>query len=174
MFIPYQLLFTSQEHCQKESIFSLYDQQYNSINSILLDLSDFHPFFIDQFERHLESSPSRNIVNKLALRHNTNKITQPIVSKRPFLQPGLSSSLLNLSNSIMEIHPYFYDLIEIQLERTFQEKIMVNKLLTIKIHYAFRFSFLRLIIFSFLLMFDMYINAGIKMLTCLHWKYDYT
>ena len=57
-FIPYQLLLTSQEQCQQESIFSLYDQQSNSINNLLLDLSDFHPFFIDPFERNLENFPS--------------------------------------------------------------------------------------------------------------------
>ena len=74
----------------------------------------------------------------------------------------------------MEIHPYLYDPIEIQLERTFQNKVMVNKLLTIKIHYAFRFSFCSLMIFAFLLMFDMYIHAGIKILTWLHWKHEYT
>ena len=74
----------------------------------------------------------------------------------------------------MEIHLDFYDPIEIQLEMAFQEKVMVNKLLTIKIHSSFRFSFLSLTIFSFLLMFDMYIHVGIKILTWLHWKYDYT
>ena len=114
-----------------------------------MDLSDFHPFFIDLFERHLESFPSQKIINNLALEHNTNKITQTIVSKILFLQLGLSFSLFNPSHSIMEIHPYFYDPIEIQLERAFQEKVMVNKLLTIKIHSTFIFSFLRLIIFSF-------------------------
>ena len=139
-----------------------------------MDLSDSHPFFIDQFERHLEISPSQKIVNNLALRHSTNKITQAIVSEILFLQSGLSSFLLNLSNSIMEIHPNFYNPIEIQLERTFQEKVMVNTLLTIKIYPDFRFSFCSLMIFAFLLMFDMYIHAGIKILTWLHWKYDYT
>ena len=74
----------------------------------------------------------------------------------------------------MEIHLDFYDPIEIQLERRFQEKVRTNNLLTIKIHSTFRFSFLRSIIFAFLLMFDMYIHAGIKMLRWLHWKYDYT
>ena len=80
---------------------------------------DFHPFFIDKFERHLESFPSRKIINNLALKDNTNKITQGLVAERSFLQPDLSSSLLNLYYSIMEIHPDFYDPIEIQLERTF-------------------------------------------------------
>ena len=156
------------------SVFSQYDQQFNSINNLLLDLSDSHPFFIDHFERHLENFPSRKIVNNLALNHNTNKITHAIVSERPFLQHGLSSSLLKLSYSIMEIHPDFYDPIEIQLERAFQEKVMVNNPLTIKIHFAFRFSFLSLIIFVFLLIFDMYMHVGIKILTWLHWKYEYT
>ena len=75
----------------------------------------------------------------------------------------------------METHPYFYDPIEIQLERTFQKNVIVNKLLTMTVHYAFIFHFLNLIMFVFLvLMFDMYIHAGIKMFTWLHWKYEYT
>ena len=75
----------------------------------------------------------------------------------------------------MEIHPDFYDPIEIQLERAFQKKVMVNKLLTIKMHISFRFRFLSQIILSFLLIIlDTYIHAGIKMLTWLHWKYEYT
>ena len=173
MFIPYQLLLTSQEKCQKETVFSIYYQQSNSINNFPLDLAHFHLFFIDSFEKHLESFSSRKIVNKLALKHNTNKITQVIIAKRSFLQPEMSSSLSNLFHSIMEIHPNFYDPIEIQLEKAFQEKVMVNKLLTIKIHSAFIFSFCSLIIFSFLLIFDIYIYAGIKRLIWLHSKYEY-
>ena len=149
MFIPYQSLLSSQKWYQQVSVFLQYDQQSNSINNLPLDLSDSHPFFIDQFESLLESFPSQKIVNNLALNHNTNKITQAIVFEISFLQPGLSSSLLNLSHSIMEIHPDFYDPIEIQLERTFQEKVIVNKILTINIHSGFRFSFCSLIIFSF-------------------------
>ena len=174
IFIPYQSLLCSKKQYQQASVFSQYDQQSNSINNLLLDLSDSHPFFIDHFERLLENFLSRKIVNNLPLNHNTNKITQAIIAGRSFLQPGLSSSLLNLSHSKMEIHPDFYDLIEIHLESTFQEKVIVNNLLIIKIHSAFRFSFCSLILFTFLLMFDMYIHAWIKMLTWLHWKYEYT
>ena len=82
---------------------------------------------------------------------------QAIVSKNAFPQSGMLSSLLNLFQSLMEIHPDFYDPIEIQLEGTFQDKVIINKLffismLAIDVHFAFRFSFLSLIILVFLLL----------------------
>jgi hypothetical protein len=54
---------------------------------------------------------------------------------------------------------------------------MFSFLLEINVHNRLIFSFSKLIIYLFLLlflMFDMYICAGMKELEWLHWKYDYT
>lgn len=64
----------------------------------------------------------------------------------------------------MEIHPDFFDPIKIQLEGIFQEKIIVNKLLSvirlsITVHTRFKFIFIHLTIFL-LIMFDLYIHIN--------------
>ena len=83
-----------------------------------------------------------------------------IVSKISYPQYDLLSPILKPFQSLIEIHPNLYDLIEIQLQMTFQEKVIMNKLLTIYIHASFTFSFLSLIIFVLLLlMIDLYIHA---------------
>lgn len=139
-----------------------------------MDLTDFHSFFIEPFEIHSESFPTWRVVNNLTYVYKTYIFMHAIVSERVFPQSGLSSPLLNLSQSIMDIHPNFYDPLEMQMERTFQENMIVN-ILAITVHSAFKFIFLTLIIFILLLlMFGMYIHAGIKMREWLHWKYDYT
>ena len=173
--ISYRLPLSSQRKCQQETVFSQYDQKSKSIDNLPLYLTDFHPFFIDPFEKYLESVPSRNIVNSLTLAHNNDKFMEAIVSKISFPWFGMSSSLLNPFQLLIEMHQGFYDPIEIQLEREFLEKVIINKPLTVTIHFKFRFIFLGLILFVFLLlMIDLYIHAGIKMLTWLDWKYDYT
>lgn len=170
-----RLLLPSQRQCQQESVFSQYDQLPNLTNDLPLYLIGFHPFFIDPFEKYLESFPLQKIINSLILAHNTNIFMNAIESKSSFSQSGMLSSLLNPFQLSTEIHPDFCDPIEIQLKRTLQEKVTVNKLLTVTINSAFRFIFLSLILSVFLLlMIDLYIHAGVKMLTWLHWKYDYT
>lgn len=133
-----------------------------------MNVSDFHPYFIDPFERDLESTPKPKIVNNLTY----------VLSKSSFIKSSLLSPLLNLSQSSMEIHFDFYDPIEIQPKRTFQENVIVNNLLLvnmleISVHSIFIFIFIHLTIFL-LLMFDLYIYAGVRMREWLHWKYDYT
>jgi len=123
----------------------------------------------------LETFPSWKIVNNLTFTHNTNKITQAIVYESSYPQSSLSSPLLNIFQSLMETHPYFYDPIEIQLEKTLKKKEIENKVLIITVHSDYRFNFLSSIRFVFLLLtFELYIHAGIKMRKWLHWKYDYT
>ena len=61
------------------------------------------------------------------------------------------------------------------MEKTFQKKEIVNKMLIINVHSDYRFNFLSSIRFVFLLLtFELYIYVGIKMREWLHWKYDYT
>ena len=138
-------------------------------------MTKFHPFFIDSFENCLEIFPSRKIVNDLTFVHNTNKFFQVKESKSSSSQSGLLSLPLNIYQSLIEIHLDFYDPIGSQLERKFQKKEILIKFLTITVHSYFRFIFLSLVRFLFLLLtFELYINAGIKMREWLHWKYDYT
>lgn len=138
-------------------------------------MTDFHSFFIDSLKNYLEVFPSRKIVNDLTFVHNTNNSFQAFEFENSYPQFGLLSLPLNISPSLIEIHPYFYDPIGIQLERKFQEKEILIKLLTITVHSDFKFIFLSLVKSVFLLLtFELYINAGIKMREWLHWKYDYT
>ena len=138
-------------------------------NNFTFYLKDFHPFFIDSFENCLEIFPSRKIVNDLTFVHNTNKFFQVKESKSSSSQSGLLSLPLNTSQSLIEIHPDFYDPIGSQLERKFQEKEILNKLLTIIVYSDFIFNFLSLIRFVFLLLtFELYIHAAIKMRKWLH------
>jgi hypothetical protein len=77
---------------------------------------------------------------------------------------------------------HFYDPINIWLENWLKKSYLVNEvlcfvLLGIIVHNRFKSYFSKLVIFLFLLlllMFDMYICAGMKELEWLHWKYDYT
>ena len=138
-------------------------------------MKDFHPFFINSFEKYLENFPSWKIVNSLTFTHNTNSFFQVFESKSSYPQSSLLSLLLNISQFLIEIHPDFYDPIGIQLERKFHEKEILDKLLTIVVHSDFRFNFLSSIRFVFLLLTsELYIHTGIKMRKWLHWKYDYT
>jgi len=177
MFIAYQKLLSSQRQCQQENVFLQSGQQFNSINKLPFYLKGFHPFFINSFENCLEIFPSRKIVNDLTFVHNTNNSVQGFEFKNSSSQSGLLFLPLNISQFLIEIHPDFYDPIDIQLERKIQEKEILNKLLTITItvHSDFIFIFLSLVRFVFLLLtFELYIYAGIKMRKWLHWKYDYT
>ena len=136
---------------------------------------DFHPFFINSFENCLESFPSWKVVNSLTFTHNTNNFFQAFDFKISYPQSGLSYPLLNIFQSLIETHPSFDDPIGIQLERTFQNKVIVNKLLVITAHSDYRFDFLSSIRFVFLLLtFELYIYVEIKIREWLHWKYDYT
>ena len=94
---------------------------------------------------------SWKIVNSLTLTHNTNKFFQAFEFKSSYRQFGLSSPLLNIFQSLMETHPYFYDPIGIQLEKIFQKKEIVNKFLIITVHSDYKFNFLSSIRFLFLL-----------------------
>ncbi len=75
-----------------------------------------------------------------------------------------------LFHSLLNVHPYFYDRIEIWLEEKFRENVLVNKLifinmLAISVHTTFKKISVGFIIIAFLLpMFDLYIHAGKKML----------
>jgi hypothetical protein len=123
----------------------------------------------------LEIFLSKKIVNNLTFVHNTNNFFQAFEFENSYPQFGLSSPLLNISQSLMEIHPNFCDPIGNELERKFHEKDILYQLLTITVHFDFIFNFLSLIRFVFLLLtFELYIYAGIKMRKWLHWKYDYT
>lgn len=145
-----------------------------------MNVSDFYPYFIDPFERHLESFLIQKIVNNLTYVHKTYNFMQAIVSKSEFPQSDLLSSHLNLFQSLMETHQYFYNPIEIQMEMTFQGKVIVNTFLlvhmfAISVHNIFKFIYVRLIVIVFLLpIFVLYIHSRNKILKCLHWKYDYT
>lgn len=175
MLMFYQNLLSSQRQYQQENVFLEICQQSNLINNFPFHLKDFHPFFINSFEKYLENFSSWKIVNSLTFTHNTNNFFLAFESKSSYLQSGLLSLSLNISQSLIEIHPDFYDPIGIQLERKFQEKDIFIKLLTIIVHFTYRFNFLSSIRFVFLfLTFELYIHAGIKVIKWLHWKYDYT
>ena len=163
MLMFYQKFLSSQRQCQQESVFLQSVQQSNSINNLPLYLIYFHSFFINSFGKYLESFPSWKIVNSLTLTHNTNNFFHAFEFKSSYPKSGMSSPLLNISQSLIEIHPYFYDLIDIQLERKFQEKKILIKLLTITVNSTYRFIFLSSIRFVLLLLiFDLYIFEGIK------------
>lgn len=175
MLIFYQKLLFFQRQYQQENVFLQYGQQFNSINKLSFYLKKFHPFFIDSFENCLEIFPSRKIVNDLTFVHNTNNSFQAFEFKNSFSQSDLLSLPVNIAQSLIEIHPDFYDPIGIHLESKFDEKEILNQLLTITVHSDFIFIFLSLVRFLFLLLtFELYINTGIKMRKWLHWKYDYT
>lgn len=167
MLMFYQNLLSSQRKYQQENVFLEISQQFNLINNFLFNLKDFHPFFINSFEKYLETFSSRKIVNSLTFTRNTNSFLQAFESKNSYPQSGLSSLPLNISQSLIENHPDFYDPIGIQLKIKLHEKEILNKLLTIVVHSGFRFVFL-------LLTFELYIYARIKMREWSHWKYDYT
>ena len=123
----------------------------------------------------LQSGQQFNSINNFPFVHNTNNSFQAFEFKSSSSQFGLLSLPLNIFQFLIEIHPDFYDPIDIQLERKFQEKEILIKLLTITVHSDFRFIFLSLVRFVFLLLtFELYIHAAIKMKKWLHWKYDYT
>jgi len=169
MFISYQKLLFPQRQSQLEDIFLQSGQHSNSINNFQLYLIDFHSFFINSFEKYLETFSSRKIVNDLTFIHNTNNSFQAFEFKSSSSQSGMLSLPLNITQSLIEIHPDFYDPIGIQLERKFQEKEILIKLLTIIVHSDFRFIFLSLVRFVCLLLtFELYIYARIKMREWLH------
>jgi len=139
-------------------------------------LKNSHPFLIDSFKKqksiYLENLFSQKIVYSLTFTRNSNNILQTFEYKNSYLQSCLTSLRLNISQSLVEIHPDFYDPIGIQLEKRFHEKEILNKFLTAVVHFEFRFTFFR---FLFLLLtFELYIYVGIKMREWLHWKFDYT
>ena len=93
----YQKLLSSQRQYKQENVFLQSGQQSNLINNFLFYLADFHPFFINSFEKYLESFPSWMIINNLTFVHNTNKFFQAFECKSSYPQSGLSSPLLNIS-----------------------------------------------------------------------------
>ena len=171
----HQKLLSLQRQCKQKNVFLQSGQQFNSINKLPFYLKGFHPYFIDLFENCLEIFPSRRIVNDLTFVHNTNKFFQVKESKSSSSQSGLLSLPSNIFQSLIEIHPDFYDPIGSQLEMKFQEREILIKFLTITVHSDFIFNFLSSIRFVFLLLtFQLHIYAGIKKREWLHWKYDYT
>lgn len=137
-------------------------QQFNSINNFPFHLRDFHSSFIDPFkEIYLETFLSRKIVKSLIFTRNTNNNFQVFESKNSYLQSGLSSLPLKIYQSLIEIHPDFYDPICIQLERKFHKKEILNKILTIVVHSYSTFNVLSSVRVLFLvLIFELYIYAG--------------
>ena len=78
MFISYQNLLSSQRRYQQENVFLEICQQSNLINNFPIHLKDFHPFFINSFEKYLENFLSKEIVNSLTFVHNTNNFFQAL------------------------------------------------------------------------------------------------
>jgi hypothetical protein len=101
---------------------------------------------------------------------NTNNTSQAL----EFINSSFESSMISFSypkdqQSILDIHVYFYDPVDIWLENCLKENSLLNKilcfvLLGINVHNKFNFPFkLVIFVFSFfLLMFDMYICTSIK------------
>lgn len=169
MLMFHQKILFFQRQYQQENVFLQYGQQFNSINSFPFHLKDFHPFFINSFEKYLEIFISKEMVNNLTFVHNTNNFFHAFEFENSYPQFGLSSPLLNISQSLMEIHPDFCDPIGIELESKFQVKEILINLLTLTVHSDFIFNFLSLIRFVFLLLtFELYINTGIKLRKWLH------
>lgn len=144
---------------------------------------NFHPDFQDPFQGCLEDSMQQKTSNSLLHVHKNKIIMQTIAFEGILSLFDLLSSPLDLFQSLENIHPYFYDPIEIQLEENLQERVIVKEVSFCKyvsnrfpqcIPFCF-FVFFYLIIFMFLLlMFDVYIHVENKMIEWLHRKYNFT
>lgn len=111
----------------------------------------------------------KNISNFASIRHAS-------IIKNVSFNLGMMFPLpSNFFQSFTKIHAIFYDPVNIWLEE-FQDKNFVNKFILLNlliVHNRLKFSFYNLVS-VLLLLFDLYIEARIKMRKWLHWKYDYT
>lgn len=105
----------------------------------------------------------------------TNSRLQAIETKKSYSQLGLLSFLLRDHQSITEVHPNFYDPIGIQLERSFHEKEISDRIPTevTRSYSTSNINSPRKILFL-ILMFGSYKRLGIKMKRWFHWKYHFT
>ena len=120
----------------------------------------------------METFLLQEIAKSLTLTHSR---LQAIKTEKSYSQPGLSSFLLRDHQSIIEIHPDFYDPIGIQLERSFHEKEISDRIPT-EVTHSYSTSNInspRIILFL-TLMFESYIRVGIKLKRWLHSKYHFT
>jgi len=180
--MSYQFISSSQIHLPQESTLvspSIQcDQPFNPIEELLIYSLNFYLHFIDPFESYLECLLTQKNVNISPHLHNTNSFMQAQAPKDTSLELALLFSLLSNSlESLIEIHPSFYDPFETWMENSFNERNFVNRFiflysLEIDERGRLNFSFNNLVIIIFsLLIHNMYIFLGIKEFNWLPWKY---